>query len=110
MWWNGIHSGLKIRRGNLGGSNPPIRTIASIDNGFGIDARFCFAHLQYEYCVNSLLFSFARRLRHILHSNALAGVLFDVLLEVILLHLQIAHKAVMDDYALDTVLALALNF
>ena len=26
MWWNGIHSGLKIRRRKLGGSNPPIRT------------------------------------------------------------------------------------
>ena len=30
MWWNGIHSGLKIRRRKLGGSNPPIRTMASV--------------------------------------------------------------------------------
>lgn len=26
MWWNGIHNGLKIRRGNLAGSNPATRT------------------------------------------------------------------------------------
>ena len=49
-------------------------------------------------------------MRHILHSNTLAGVLFDVLLEIVLLHLQIADEAVMDGYALDTVLSLALNF
>ena len=27
MWWNGIHSGLKIRRRKLEGSNPSICTI-----------------------------------------------------------------------------------
>ena len=75
-----------------------------------IDARFCFAHFRYEYCVNSLLFSFPRRLRHILHRDTLAGVLFDVLLEIVLFHLQIAHKAVMDGYALDAVLAFAMKF
>ena len=32
----------------------------------------------------------------------MACILFDVLLEEVWLHLQIAHKAVMDDYALDT--------
>lgn len=26
LWWNGIHNGLKIRRGNLAGSNPANRT------------------------------------------------------------------------------------
>ena len=40
----------------------------------------------------------------------MAGILFDVLLEVILLHLLIADVAVMDDYALDAVLSFPLNF
>ena len=28
LWWNGIHNGLKIRRGNLAGSNPANRTMS----------------------------------------------------------------------------------
>ena len=31
-WWNGIHSGLKIRRRKLEGSNPSGRTIKQLDS------------------------------------------------------------------------------
>ena len=63
-----------------------------------------FVLLIFSTNVNSLLFSFTRRQRHILHSNALAGILLDVPLEIVLLHLQIADEAVMDGYAPDSVL------
>ena len=40
LWWNGIHNGLKIRRGNLEGSNPSNRTNYILEHMFG-GVKFC---------------------------------------------------------------------
>lgn len=44
MWWNGIHSRLKICRGNLASSNLAIRTIIRVVELDGSD--FFFARFR----------------------------------------------------------------
>ena len=99
MWWNGIHSGLKIRRRKLEGSNPSICTIASIDNGFDVNTRFSFT-------CNQL---FSRDVRDVFNGNAFSRILYDIAFKIVSLKVDVPGKAVVDNDPLFPVLAFALN-
>ena len=52
MWWNGIHSRLKICRRKLAGSNPAIRTMQSVLIGseYPVMDTLLFYLLKSSYC------------------------------------------------------------